>query len=234
MSAPSPGAIVLADGEAPSRALLDRAWPGWADGFDLVVAADGGARHAPALGLDVDAWVGDGDSIDPAALEALEASGTRIERVPTEKDATDIELAVALAIDAGATRLAILGALGGARLDHALANIGLLTSDTLRGVDAVVYDVHAARISLLATPAAASWPVERSFAGRAGDLVSLLPVGGPARGVSTTNLQYPLDGETLELGRTRGVSNVRTAPVARIRLESGRILVIETPATVDR
>ena len=61
-------AIVLADGAAPTRAQLDAAWPGWDAGIALVVAADGGARHATALGLRVDRWVGDGDSIDPDDL----------------------------------------------------------------------------------------------------------------------------------------------------------------------
>jgi thiamine pyrophosphokinase len=56
-------AIVLAGGAVPARADLDAAWPGWDAGLDTVVAADGGARHASALGLAVDHWVGDGDSI---------------------------------------------------------------------------------------------------------------------------------------------------------------------------
>jgi thiamine pyrophosphokinase len=72
----------------------------------------------------------------------------------------------------------------------------------------------------------------RELAGRPGDLVSLIPLGVTATGVRTEGLRYPLAGEPLTLGRTRGVSNVRTRPVARITLESGRLLVIETPATV--
>ena len=59
-------ALILADGDAPDRAFLDAAWPDWADDIRVVIAADGGARHATALGVDIDAWVGDGDSIDPA------------------------------------------------------------------------------------------------------------------------------------------------------------------------
>jgi thiamine pyrophosphokinase len=228
------GAIVLADGEVPSRRQLDEAWPGWADGLDLIVAADGGARHAAALGLAIDDWVGDGDSVDPAQLAAIEASGTRIHRVPTDKDATDTELAIELALASGARRLAILGALGGSRVDHALANLALLDSSLLTVVDAVIYDPHGARITVLAAPGDGTAPAERALAGHAGDLVSLLPIRATAHGVTTTNLRYPLAVEDLELGRTRGVSNVRTAPVAQIRLESGRLLVIETPATVGR
>jgi thiamine pyrophosphokinase len=54
-------ALVLADGSVGDRIELDRAWPGWDDDLDLVVAADGGARHAARVGLRLDRWVGDGD-----------------------------------------------------------------------------------------------------------------------------------------------------------------------------
>ena len=229
---PPRGAIVLADGETPPRELLDDAWPRWADGLDLVVAAAGGARHAAPLGRRIDIWVGDGDSVDAQQLSALEAAGTEIHRVASDKDETDTELALGLALDAGARRLVILGALGGPRLDHGVANVTLLLSARLAGVNAVLFDPCGARLSLLVAPDHGESPVERSLAGREGDLVSLLPVAGAARGVTTTNLRYPLVGEDLELGRTRGVSNVRTAAIARVRLESGRLLVIETPVTV--
>lgn len=228
------GAIVLADGAVPARDVLDGAWPGWSAGIELVVAADGGARHAAPLLLPIDIWVGDGDSIEPELLARLEADGVEIRRVPVDKDETDAELALRTALDAGAGRVVILGGLGGPRLDHALANLGLLEHPALGGGgggaarEAIAYDERATRISVLDGPGA------RDLTGREGDVVSLLALGGPARGVTTTSLRYPLDGEDLERGRTRGISNVRTASVARVRLESGRLLVIETPVTVGR
>lgn len=231
--APPRGAIILADGDVPSRRLLDEAWPDWADGTELVVAADGGAQHAAGLDLAIDLWVGDGDSVDAAQLALLEAGGVRLHRVPTDKDATDTELAIEIALGAGAHRLAIVGALGGARLDHALANV-LLLATVPAGVDAVLYDGRASRISLMAAPDRDGLPVGRSFTGRMGDIVSLIPIDGAASGVTTQGLRFPLAGEALELGRTRGVSNVRTAESALVGLESGRLLVIETPVTVGR
>jgi thiamine pyrophosphokinase len=214
--------------------MLDRVWPRWSSGLDFVVAADGGARHADPLGLRIDVWVGDGDSVEPARLAALDAEGTELRRVPAEKDQTDTELAVGRAIDAGVKRLVILGALGGSRVDHGLANVGLLSSPRLVGIDALLYDERAARISLVTAPTAAGLPVGRTFSGRVGDLVTLLPIGGDAHGVTTQALRYPLVGEDLELGRTRGVSNVRTAVSTFITVKSGRLLVIETPVTVGR
>lgn len=229
---PGSGALVLADGAVPDRALLDRAWPGWADGIGLVIAADGGARHAGRLGLKVDRWVGDGDSIEPDDLAALGAAGVDIRRSPADKDESDTELAVLAAVEAGADAVTILGALGGVRVDHALSNVGLLEHPALAGRPAWLFDEHGVRLSLVSAPDGAGRAVVREAAGRTGDLVSLVPLGVSAAGVTTEGLRFPLSGEPLVLGRTRGVSNVRTRSVTRITLESGRLLVIETPATV--
>jgi thiamine pyrophosphokinase len=227
-------AIVLADGAAPTRAALDAAWPGWDKGVSLVVAADGGARHAPSLGLQLDRWVGDGDSIAPDDLEALAASGVDIERVDREKDASDTELAVLAAVHDGANDVTILGGLGGARVDHALTNVALLGHPALAGRPARLYDERAARISLLIADAGAAAHVAAQLTGRVDDLVTLIPVGGAAIGVTTDELRYPLRDETLEPGSSRGLSNVRTAARATVTLRAGRLLLIETPVTVRR
>ena len=219
-------ALVLADGAAPSRASLDAAWPGWDAGLDVVIAADGGARHATTLGFRLDRWVGDGDSIDPGDLAALAAAGVRVDRVAREKDASDTELAVLAAIEAGADELTILGGLGGVRVDHALTNVALLAHAALSGRSARLYDERAARISLLQGPG------DAELAGHVDDLVTLVPFGGAAVGVTTRALRYPLRDETIEAGSSRGLSNVRTATRARVSLRSGRLLVIETPVTV--
>ena len=232
MSQPAPRthAIVLADGAVPTRDALDAAWPGWATGVSMVIAADGGARHAATLGLRLDRWVGDADSIAPAELEALAAAGVPIDRVAVEKDASDTELAVLAAVDGGASELTILGGLGGVRVDHALVNVALLDHPALDGKVVRLYDERAARLSRIASAGGAG--VDHELVGQVDDLVTLAPIGGPAVGVTTGGLRYPLRDETLAPGTSRGLSNVRTLPVASVRLRSGRLLVIETPATV--
>jgi thiamine pyrophosphokinase len=225
-------AIVLADGDAPSRASLDAAWPGWRDGVDLVIAADGGARHAAGLGLSLDAWVGDGDSLPADAIRALADAGVTIRLAPTDKDETDTELALIAAAEAGATDVTVLGALGGIRLDHALANLALLAHPAIAGVDARILGEGGIRVSLLTAPGPDGGPVERRLVGRAGDLVSLLPLFGRVEGVRTTGLRFPLDDEPLEIGPARGISNVRLGPTALVAIRSGRLLIVETPATL--
>jgi thiamine pyrophosphokinase len=217
-------ALVLLDGDAPSRAELDRAWPGWDADVDLVVAADGGARLADALGLHIDQWVGDGDSLGSAGLDALRATGTPIDLASTDKDESDAELGLLAALVAGAREVRLIGALGGAQPDHALANIGLLGHPAAAGREVVIVD-PTARIHQVGPVASIELP------GRVGDLVSILPLE-PAVGVTTAGLAWALSEATLDPGRTRGLSNVRVAPVARIAIRGGRILVVESPATL--
>jgi len=223
---PATHALVLADGSVPAATTLDESWPGWSDEVDLVIAADGGARHAPALGRVLDLWVGDGDSIGADELAALAAAGVPIRRSPVDKDESDAELAVLAALDAGARRITILGALGGERVDHGLANVWLLGHPRLAGCDVRLLDA-AVRIRLVG-------PGRADLGGRVGDLVSLLPFGGDAGGLATAGLRYPLRGEALPSGPSRGLSNVRDAEDATLTVGSGRILVVETPATLSR
>jgi len=155
-----------------------------------------------------------------------------VDRVARDKDESDTELALTAALVGGADAVTILGALGGPRGDHAVSNLALLDHPALAGRPAWLYDEHGARLSLLVAPDAEGRAVARELAGRPGDLVSLVPVGSTAVGVTTSGLRYPLAREPLALGRTRGISNVRTGPVARVTLESGRLLVIETPVSL--
>ena len=224
-------ALILADGDAPSRSQLDVAWPGWDADVGFVIAADGGARHAPGLGVAIDLWVGDGDSIGAETLAALEAAGVPIERSPSDKDESDTELAVRAAIRLGQTGVVILGALGGARIDHALANIGLLAMPDLAGRSATILDARS-RIGLIQAPGSDGGAVELRLPGRSGDVVSLLPMGAGVDGVTTHGLAYPLTDEPLPAGPARGLSNMRIAADALVVVRRGSLLVVECPATL--
>jgi thiamine pyrophosphokinase len=219
-------ALILAGGDAPSRSELDRAWPGWDTDIDLVIAADGGARHAAGLGVRIDIWIGDGDSTDPAVLRTMTERGMEIHSAPAAKDESDAELAVRFALDRGAAGIVIVGGTGGPRMDHALANIGLLAMPELIGRDAALLD-SGARIRRVRGPGT------MELSGAPGNLVSLLPDGGPALDVTTDGLVYPLRGEPLLPGPPRGLSNVIERTPASVRIGSGSLLVIESAATID-
>jgi thiamine pyrophosphokinase len=223
------GALVVADGDVPRRAALDSAWPGWADDVGLVIAADAGWDKSAALGILPDLLVGDADSLPEERLAELATAGVPIERSPVAKDESDAELAVLAALRQGATHVTILGALGGKRFDHALANVGLLGLPGLGEADVELLDATT-RVRLVRAPAAEGGPASCRLAGEIGDLVSLLPLGVPAFGITTEGLLYPLRGETLQPGPARGLSNVRIAADASVMLHQGSLLVIETRA----
>jgi thiamine pyrophosphokinase len=225
-------ALILADGECPARAALDDAWPGWSSGVGLVIAADGGARHARRLEVAIDVWVGDGDSLDADGMAALLASGVPMERSSPHKDESDTELAIRAALRRDVDDIVIVGALGGTRIDHALANIGLLGMDELGGHNVAIID-ELSRITLVRAPGPDGAVARRALPGRIGDVVSLLPLGPGVVGVTTTGLAYPLAGEPLPVGPARGLSNVRTAVAASVAVEAGLLLVVETPARLS-
>lgn len=221
--------LVVADGDVPDAARLDAAWPGWDEGIDLVIAADGGALRAEALGRPADLVVGDGDSLRADARERLLARGTPMEPASVDKDESDAELALLAAVARGAQRITMLGAFGGTRLDHALANIALLGHPALAGREVTLLD-GAARATLVVAPDAHGAPVSRPLPGRVGDVVSLLPHGGPVEGITTRGLRYPLRDEPLLVGPARGLSNVRTGADAAVVVRRGSLLVVEHPA----
>jgi thiamine pyrophosphokinase len=193
--------------------------------LEAVIAADGGAVHAEALGLRVDVVVGDLDSVRAEALAGV----ARVERHPVAKDATDLELALEAALRLEPERILVLGGAEG-RLDHLLGELLLLAADAYAGVvvDAQLGSaaVHVIRRS-------------RELFGSPGELVSLFALFGPAHGVVTGGLLYPLRGETLEPGSTRGVSNVFAAAEARVQVERGVVVAVRpsgsaTAGTPDR
>ena len=218
-------ALIVAAGAPPERAALDRSWPGWADGAELVIAVDGGADTADRLGLRPDLAVGDFDSIAPGGLERLRSAGVLVEVAAVAKDESDTELAIRAALARGADALTIVGGLGG-RPDHLIANVGLLALDALGERPVELLDERS-RISLLRGPG------RRELRGRVGDLVSLLPLGPGVDGVSTAGLAWPLANEALPVGPARGLSNVRVEPVASVAIRSGLLVVVETVVAPD-
>jgi thiamine pyrophosphokinase len=188
---------------------------------DMFIAADSGAAAALQYGCTPRIVVGDFDSLDGMLLEDLARRGSEIRRAAVEKDETDTELAMQIAIDEGATRITLVGALGGARFDHTMANILLLAG--FEGVP----------ITLVDGPSMC-WlfrgPGSSAIDGQVGDVVSLLPLTSDASGIRTRGLYYPLKGETLSFGKPHGMSNVLTEEHAEVSVESGMLLVIYTNA----
>jgi thiamine pyrophosphokinase len=193
---------------------------------ELVIAADHGAAHARAWGWPLHLLVGDFDSLSTEEAALVTAAGVPVITAPAAKDETDLELALAHALARGASEIIICAALGG-RTDHMLANVLLLARPEFADVAVSLVD---GRESIRLLRSAAQQPACLELQGASGDLLSLLPLGCDAVGVTTAGLQYPLHDETLFLGQARGVSNIFTGARAGIALRSGLLLVIHTIA----
>jgi thiamine pyrophosphokinase len=218
MAAPSATdmVVVITGGDPVERSHL----PDLPEGT-RVVAADSGVDHALRLGLVVDLVVGDLDSASPASVEKAEVAGAVVERHPVAKDATDLELALDAALAMGPKHIHVLGGHGG-RLDHLLGNVLLLARPEHAGIR-ITARMGDARITVVRDAAELHGPI--------GDLVTLLPVYGTARSVTTGGLLYPLSAEDLPPGTTRGVSNELVHDPATVTLADGVLVVIQPGQT---
>ncbi|MBL7062895.1 MAG: thiamine diphosphokinase [Anaerolineae bacterium] len=212
-------AIIFANGE-----FLD---PQGARGLlrpdDLIIAADGGTRHALAADVVPHVVIGDLDSLPSADQARLEVASAQVIRYLPRKDETDLELALLHAVREGATEIVILAALGG-RLDQTIANVLLLSLPELNGLDVRI--VEGPQTAFLIHEGRAGSLIE----GQPGDTVSLIPLGGDAVGVMAEGLEWPLHEDNLRFGPARGVSNVLTAERARVHVRRGLLLCVVTHA----
>jgi thiamine pyrophosphokinase len=204
--------IILANGELPdiekARALIRR--------DDHIICADGGTRHALALGVDPDLIIGDMDSADKEALRRFRNDGVDIELFPQDKNEIDLELAIEHALQLHPKEIIVVGALGG-RLDQTLANIALLTT-TLHPSPVTRLDDGVEEILLCRD--------QVEVQGRRGDIVSLIPWQGEVTEVQTTNLKWALRKETLLPNKTRGISNAMIDDTASVSIGSGLLLIV--------
>lgn len=200
---------VVAGGVPVSPALRDHL-----DDVDYVIAADSGLYAAGRLGLEVDVLVGDLDSVDVADL--VDAT-FEVDRHPSAKDHTDIALALNRAKDLRPRRVIVVSG-GGGRLDHAFGNLLILASPAYADmqIDAFIGD---ARLAVIRH--------RRELSGPPGGLLSLFAVDGPAHGVTTSGLRYPLRDEVLDPLSSRGISNEFLGGPAAVSLRSGTLLSIQ-------
>ena len=172
---------------------------------DTIICADGGLRHAEAMGLITNVAIGDFDSYK---------SDIKVKKFvyPERKDYTDGELAVQYAIDNGYDEIMLLG-MTGKRLDHTLTDILLLSKYENSYLIDDYNEVHIVSSKLV-------------LRDKKGKTLSIIPVLSDLKGITTKGLEYPLHDETLFFGESRGNSNVVTDDTCIIEVRSGMGIVI--------
>ena len=180
----------------------------------LVVAADGGLRHATKLGLTPDLLVGDLDSVDDETLARY--PGLATERHGRDKDALDLELALDAAEARGARRITVVGGLSG-RLDQTLATVLVAHARHAAGIDVAVLDGRRAL-----------WPLRvgetRELPLSPGELFSLLALDARIE-VSVAGSRFDLGRAVLQRAAGRGVSNEALGPV-RVTAHAGALVAV--------
>lgn len=209
--------IVIIGGNPPVLSVVD-ALPA----YDFVIAADSGLHGARALGLQVNAVVGDMDSVDLQLLDEVRSAGAIIKPAPIDKDATDTELALLFAVECGAKRIVVVTG-GGGRLDHQLGVLNVLFHPRLANISVEMF-WDTAHVLVLRGPASTE------IRGHHGETVGLLPIGADAIGVTTDGLAWPLDHETILAYSTRGVSNKLVGNSANVSFTQGHLLIIRPDA----
>lgn len=192
--------------------------------FDCYIAADNGLSVMHSMKITPNYIVGDFDTVSPLLLSQYEQrEDIAIRRFRPEKDFTDMQAAVRIAIEEGSASIHILGGTG-SRLDHTIANILLLQMASDKGIEAVLAGEHN-QIRLLGKTC-------RSIILQRGDYkyVSLIPLSPVVTDITMTGMKYNIEHYDMYMDReiSRGVSNEISDEEGRITIGEGRLLVIES------
>jgi len=190
---------------------------------DYLIAADGGAKHCLAIHQLPHALIGDLDSIDQTTVDTFAQQGVTIERHPSDKNQTDLELALdhalAIAKERSFQEIILVGGLGG-RLDQMLGNVLILAQREWPIPLIIVAGTLRAQVVFPGTLLTLQATI--------GDTVSALPLSDRVTGITYTGMRYPLQNHTLALGSTRGMSNEVIAVPATVEIAAGRLLLINS------
>lgn len=171
---------------------------------DVIIGVDGGYQVLLDKGITPDLIVGDFDSFTGTVpADAV--------RYPSEKDVTDLEIALEAARERGASEIEVYGALGG-RLDMTLGNIGLLEAYPEMRLHAVGQEVF------LATEGE-HW-IER----KENHYLSFIPWKEAT--LSIAGVKYPLRHRAVVSHEALTISNEWSADVAELKVHRGKVLVM--------
>ncbi len=179
--------------------------------FDLIIAADGGVRHAVTFGYIPDVVIGDLDSVSPEMRKELPK--TRFIHRPSQ-EINDFNKALIYCEAQGVTHLTLLG-ICGKRLDHTLNNFSVLARFDQQ-FQLTIYDEFS-QIFIVRD--------EWQYSGKPGQAVSLIPLG-EVSGVKTEGLKWALSDEMLNFGEREGCSNQMMNKLTSVRIRSGILLII--------
>lgn len=186
---------------------------------DLIVCCDSGMEHTKKLNIVPNYIVGDFDSVSSDTLKYYDALNVPTYKFPTEKDETDTQLGIDVAVREKATDIVIIGGIG-SRFDHTLANAHLLLGLVKKGIRARIVNENNS-VELLSKSS--------TIYGKIGDLLSTIPLSMLVKGLTLKGVKYPLENRNLYLDdELVAVSNVFINDKVEIIFEDGFLFAIKS------
>lgn len=204
--------VITSGGKAPSRKLLIEELKG----NSYLICADSGANCLHKYNIVPNMLVGDFDSIDKDVFEYFKNSDAKIVKYPSEKDYTDTEIALNMALDMKPDEIVLLGCTG-TRMDHFLANLGLLLKCLENKVVAFIKDEHN---TIMITKKSLN------IYGKKGKTFSLAAYYNSVENLSISGAKYPLNNFYLNIGNPITTSNEFLDHEVKISFDKGNLLII--------
>lgn len=187
---------------------------------DCIIAVDKGIEALHELNIKPNYIVGDFDSVNKEIINIYRNENIPIQQHNPEKDYTDTELGIKLAISLKSTKISVVGGIG-TRLDHTLANIHILKHCLDNDIVCEMLDEHN-KVYLINH----NFQIEKSKA--FGKYISIIPLTTEVSGITLKGFKYPLKDYTLAIGKSLGISNEIEDDYADIDLKEGILIVIES------
>lgn len=185
-----------------------------------VICADSGYKHAKKLKIKPDVIVGDFDSYSGKLPKDCE-----IIRTVPEKDDTDTLMAVKIAIERGFDLIYLYGALGGARFDHAFANIQTMLYAREHGARLILIGGGTVIVQGAEDGEAMYTDESRRWGYK---YLSVFALTETVKIKELRGVKYPLRDYEMKQSFPIGVSNEITGEAAFLTVESGLALVIQS------
>lgn len=187
--------------------------------YDIIIAVDKGLEALNKIKVKPNYIVGDFDSIDSKVLKKYERMNIEIKRLVPEKDLTDTDSALNLAIELESLSITIMGAIG-TRIDHTIANIHILKQAQDKNIEAKIIN-EKNEIQLINKSIKIKKDNKFKY-------ISIIPLTTEVSGITIKGMKYPLENYTLKIGNSLGISNEQIKKIAEISLKQGILIIIKS------
>lgn len=205
-------AIIVSGGNKPSKELLMK----HLRQDDYIIGVDKGCNALYEYGITPDEILGDFDSADLNIIEYFKNKNVKSQSFPPEKDYTDSDLGYIVAKERGFKEIIFFGATG-TRVDHMLANIGIMIKANRENIHMEIIDDNNRMLII---------NKKTTLKGKYGELLGFHALSDVVKNVSIEGAKYTLANYDMTLLEPRAICNEFLDKDITISFDEGLILVI--------